>query len=208
MIPHSPNSLTGRAVSAVLLDTCTGHDQHDVLSALLPTIKLALCLPQSMEKGLLDGVAGVDQRHFTPEEAKAAKEVFLTSTSLPVMGVTHWVRLGGIALLRPFVSIARVLSRTVQGQQRCTRPGGHGTCEKRAALAAWRGHRWDRCAAPQDGQSIGDGSVGPVTVKLNAMMERDAMPSLAPDGAEPTRHLPVPYGYVTHMPVEDEDGEE
>lgn len=63
-------------------------------------------------------------------------------------------------------------------------------------------------AAVQDGQAIGDGSVGPVTVKLNAMMERDAMASLAPDGAEPTRHLPVPYGYVTHMPAADEEDED
>ena len=55
-------------------------------------------MPQSMEKGLLDGVAGVDQRHFTPEEARAAKEVFLTSTSLPVMGVTHWVCSPGACL--------------------------------------------------------------------------------------------------------------
>lgn len=45
-----------------------------------------------MDKGLLEGVASIDQRHITLEEAKAAKEVFLTSTSLPVQGVTHWVR--------------------------------------------------------------------------------------------------------------------
>lgn len=161
-----------------------------------------------MEKGLLDGVAGVDQRHFTPEEAKAAKEVFLTSTSLPVMGVTHWVR-PWVALHCPYFQINCAPPQPDRsGQQQCARPGGHGTCEKHAALAAWCGHRWDQCAALQDGQAIGDGSVGPVTVKLNAMMERDAMPSLAPDGAEPTRHLPVPYGYVTHMPAADEDDKE
>jgi hypothetical protein len=60
----------------------------------------------------------------------------------------------------------------------------------------------------QDGEPIGDSTVGPVTVKLNAMLERDAMASLAPDGADPTRHLPVPYGYVTRMPAEDEEDEE
>lgn len=47
--------------------------------------------PQNMERGLLEEVDSIDQRHITVAEAKAAKEVFLTSTSLPVQGITHWV---------------------------------------------------------------------------------------------------------------------
>ncbi len=45
---------------------------------------------QFIAKGLLEGVASVEQRPITLEEAKGAKEVFFTSTSLPVQGVTTW----------------------------------------------------------------------------------------------------------------------
>ena len=97
-----------------------------------------------MEKGLLPGVAGVDQRPITVEEAKGAKEVFLTSSSLPVMPVVSW-----------------------------------------------------------DNEPINGGAVGPVAVKLHAMMDRDATPDDHPDdGTSP--HIPVPYGYVTRM-VEPEE---
>lgn len=33
---------------------------------------------------------GVEQRHITLEEAKGAREVMLTSSSLPVMSVVEW----------------------------------------------------------------------------------------------------------------------
>lgn len=60
----------------------------------------------------------------------------------------------------------------------------------------------------QDGEPIGDGTVGPVTVKLNAMLERDATPSDAPPDDDSHRHLPIPYGYVTHMDDPEEEDEE
>lgn len=45
---------------------------------------------QYIKKGVLENVMGVEQRPITLEEAKAAKEVFLTSTTLLVQGITHW----------------------------------------------------------------------------------------------------------------------
>ncbi len=96
-----------------------------------------------MEKGLLEGVEGVDQRPISLEEAKSAKEVFFTSSSLPVMPVVSW-----------------------------------------------------------DGEPIGTGEVGPVVVKLHAMMDRDATPS---DGTG--AHTPVPYGFVTRMDAPEDDDE-
>ncbi len=38
----------------------------------------------------LHNIDKVVQRHFTAEEAKAAREVFLVGSSLPVRPVTHW----------------------------------------------------------------------------------------------------------------------
>ncbi len=99
---------------------------------------------QFVKKGLLEGVTGVEQRIISVQEARAAKEVFLTSSSLPVMPVVAW-----------------------------------------------------------DGDSIADGEVGPVTLLLHTMMERDATPEDGPsDGGD--RFHAVPYGYVTRM---DEDEE-
>lgn len=48
-------------------------------------------------RGVLDGVEKIDRQHFTVDEAKAAAEVFLTGTSLPVMPVVQWddTRIGG-----------------------------------------------------------------------------------------------------------------
>lgn len=60
----------------------------------------------------------------------------------------------------------------------------------------------------QDGEPISKGTVGPVTVKLNAMIERDATPSFAAPDADPNRHLPVPYGYVTGMEPPEADAEQ
>ena len=53
-------------------------------------LKFVRCRLQYMAKGLLEGVSSVEQRPISLEEAKGAREVFLTSTSLPVKGVTFW----------------------------------------------------------------------------------------------------------------------
>jgi len=44
----------------------------------------------AVAKGQMETVRRIERRHITPEEAKAAAEVFLVGTSLPVMSVVEW----------------------------------------------------------------------------------------------------------------------
>lgn len=43
-----------------------------------------------MGKGDLKDFTGIEQRHITVEEAQGAREVMLTSSSLPIMPVVSW----------------------------------------------------------------------------------------------------------------------
>jgi hypothetical protein len=51
---------------------------------------LFFCWLQFISKGILKNLLSVEQRPISLEEAKTAKEVLLTSTSLIVQGVTEW----------------------------------------------------------------------------------------------------------------------
>lgn len=61
--------------------------------AALPGItmqRLLDLLPENMGRDDLVEFTGVEQRHITLEEAKGAREVMMTSSSLPVMPVVEW----------------------------------------------------------------------------------------------------------------------
>ena len=45
---------------------------------------------QNLGSDDISDISGVEQRHFTVEEALGAREVMLTSSSLPVMPVVEW----------------------------------------------------------------------------------------------------------------------
>lgn len=55
------------------------------------TVRRALELAEgAMARGSLDGVARIERRHISLQEAKGAAEVFMVGTSLPVMPVIEW----------------------------------------------------------------------------------------------------------------------
>ena len=55
------------------------------------TVRRALELAEgAMARGTLDGVARIERRHVSVQEAKSAAEVFMVGTSLPVMPVVAW----------------------------------------------------------------------------------------------------------------------
>jgi hypothetical protein len=85
----------------------------------LATIAVLVCFPsQQAIEGGMEGISRFEQRQLSVEEAKAAAEVFLISSSLLVMPVVQVGRPAGPCLLLKFVDL-RAFSCGVDAHVQC-----------------------------------------------------------------------------------------
>lgn len=136
--------------------------------------------------GGIEGIRGLEQRPLSVEEAKAAREVFLVGSSLPVMPV---VQVRCAAPRRAAAGSAGPCLRCADG------------CEA-ACVSSQRTLLLDTPTSPSpshspaqwDGTTIGDGTAGLGALQLRVMLQEDAKPREGGD-----QHTEVPYGYLTGM---------